>query len=60
MDYLICGASAVQIGTANFYDPGIAERLVDQLEHLMDAEGWGDLREVIGTLQPPKGADQPH
>jgi dihydroorotate dehydrogenase (NAD+) catalytic subunit len=60
MDYLICGASAVQIGTANFYDPGIAERLVDQLEHLMDAEGWGDLREVIGTLQPPKSADQPH
>jgi dihydroorotate dehydrogenase (NAD+) catalytic subunit len=60
MDYLICGASAVQIGTANFYDPGIAARLVDQLEQLMDAEGWGDLREVIGTLQPPKGADQPH
>jgi dihydroorotate dehydrogenase (NAD+) catalytic subunit len=60
MDYLICGASAVQIGTANFYEPGIAERLVDQLEHLMNAEGWGDLREVIGTLQPPKGADQPH
>ncbi len=59
MDYLICGASAVQIGTANFYDPGIAKRLVDQLEQLMDAEGWGDLREVIGTIQPPKGADQP-
>ena len=51
MDYLVCGASAVQVGTANFYDPGVAERLVDQLEQLMDAEGWRDLREVIGTLQ---------
>ncbi len=60
LEYLVCGASAVQVGTANFYDPGIAERLVDQLEGLMEAEGWGDLREVIGTLQPPAGADRPH
>jgi dihydroorotate dehydrogenase (NAD+) catalytic subunit len=60
MDYLVCGASAVQVGTANFYDPGVAERLVDQLERLMDAEGWSDLREVIGTLKPPDAADRPH
>jgi dihydroorotate dehydrogenase (NAD+) catalytic subunit len=60
LDYLVCGASAVQIGTANFYNPGIAEQLVDQLQHLMDAEGWSDLREVIGTLQPPKIAGRPH
>ncbi len=60
MDYLVCGASAVQVGTANFYDPGVAERLVDQLERLMEAEGWNDLREVIGTLKPPEAANRPH
>ncbi len=60
MDYLVCGASAVQVGTANFYDPGVAERLVDQLERLMEAEGWSGLREVIGTLKPPDSADRPH
>jgi len=60
LDYLVCGASAVQIGTANFYNPGIAEQLVDQLQHLMNAEGWSDLRELIGTLQPPEIADRPH
>jgi dihydroorotate dehydrogenase (NAD+) catalytic subunit len=60
MDYLVCGASAVQVGTANFYDPGVAERLVGQLERLMDAEGWSDLREFIGTLKPPDAADRPH
>jgi dihydroorotate dehydrogenase (NAD+) catalytic subunit len=60
MDYLVCGASAIQVGTANFYDPGIAERLVDQLEQLMVAEGWEDLREVIGTLQPAPKPAQPH
>ncbi len=60
LDYLVCGASAVQVGTANFYDPAVAERLVDQLEWLMEAEGWSDLREVIGTLKPPDSADRPH
>jgi dihydroorotate dehydrogenase (NAD+) catalytic subunit len=34
MEYLVCGASAVQVGTANFYDPGVAARLVDELEEL--------------------------
>jgi dihydroorotate dehydrogenase (NAD+) catalytic subunit len=60
MDYLVCGASAIQVGTANFYDPGIAERLVDQLDQLMVAEGWQDLRQVIGTLQPAQKPAQPH
>jgi dihydroorotate dehydrogenase (NAD+) catalytic subunit len=53
MEYLVCGASAVQVGTANFYDPGVAARLVDELEHLAASEGWADLSKVIGTLQPP-------
>jgi dihydroorotate dehydrogenase (NAD+) catalytic subunit len=52
MDYLVCGASAVQVGTANFYDPGVAPRLVDELEQLARAEGWSNLREIIGTLKP--------
>ncbi|HEV7999384.1 MAG TPA: dihydroorotate dehydrogenase [Planctomycetaceae bacterium] len=53
MEYLVCGASAVQVGTANFYDPGVAARLVDELEHLVTSEGWPDLSKIIGTLQPP-------
>jgi dihydroorotate dehydrogenase (NAD+) catalytic subunit len=60
MDYLVCGASAVQIGTANFYDPGIAGRLVDELEQLMIVEGWQDLRQVVGTLQPAQKPPEPH
>jgi dihydroorotate dehydrogenase (NAD+) catalytic subunit len=53
MDYLVCGASAVQIGTANFYDPGVSARLVDELEALVEAEGWAHVRDVIGTLSAP-------
>jgi dihydroorotate dehydrogenase (NAD+) catalytic subunit len=60
MDYLVCGASAVQIGTANFYDPGISARLVDELEQLVQAQGWDHIRDLVGTLQAPKFTSPPH
>jgi dihydroorotate dehydrogenase (NAD+) catalytic subunit len=60
MEYLVCGASAVQVGTANFYDPGVAARLVDELEQLVAAEGWPNLNAVIGTLQAPTNVPPAH
>jgi dihydroorotate dehydrogenase (NAD+) catalytic subunit len=60
MEFLVCGASAVQVGTANFYDPSIAPRLVDELAHLADTEGWPDLSAVIGTLRPPANVPSAH
>lgn len=60
MEYLVCGATAVQVGTANFYDPGAAPRLVDELAKLVESEGWTDLRAVIGTLHPPTNAPPAH
>jgi dihydroorotate dehydrogenase (NAD+) catalytic subunit len=60
MEYLVCGASAVQVGTANFYDPGVAARLVDELEQLVAAEGWANLSAVIGTLQAPTNVPAAH
>jgi dihydroorotate dehydrogenase (NAD+) catalytic subunit len=60
MDYLVCGATAVQAGTANFYDPGVAPRLVNELDALAASQGWADLSAVIGTLQPPAAAPAPH
>jgi dihydroorotate dehydrogenase (NAD+) catalytic subunit len=60
MEYLVCGASAIQVGTANFYDPGAAPRLVDELSKLVEAEGWPDLGAVIGTLRPPANVPPAH
>jgi dihydroorotate dehydrogenase (NAD+) catalytic subunit len=60
MEYLVCGASAIQVGTANFYDPGAAPRLVDELSKLVEAEGWPDLSAVIGTLRPPADVPPAH
>lgn len=53
MEFFVAGASAVQIGTANFYNPGISSRLVDELDQLCQSEGWNNISEIVGTLQYP-------
>lgn len=50
MEFLVAGASAVQIGTANYYDPRVSQRLVNQLPPALAELGAQSVREVIGTL----------
>lgn len=50
LEFLVAGATAVQIGTANFYNPGIAGRLADQLRETLAAEGIPSVTELVGTL----------
>jgi dihydroorotate dehydrogenase (NAD+) catalytic subunit len=51
MEFLVAGASAVQIGTASFYDPGVAERLVGELDATLAAEGCAQVSGIVGTLK---------
>ena len=48
--FLLVGASAVQIGTANFFDPTICWRLVEELEEYLRQEGISDVRQLVGAL----------
>jgi len=50
LEFMVAGATAVQIGTANFVNPGIAEDIVDGIENYMDTEKISDLDELIGSL----------
>ena len=51
MEFLVAGATAVQIGTANFYNPTLAGKLVDELDAALASAGCHSVREIIGTLQ---------
>jgi dihydroorotate dehydrogenase (NAD+) catalytic subunit len=51
MEFLVAGASAVQVGTANFYDPGLAGRLVEELDATLAAEGVERVTDLVGTLR---------
>jgi dihydroorotate dehydrogenase (NAD+) catalytic subunit len=50
MEYLVAGASAIQIGTANFYDPTASTRVVEQLPEALARLGARSVPEVVGTL----------
>lgn len=50
LEFLVAGASAVQIGTANFYNPGVSSRLVEELEATLQAEGCASVKELIGSI----------
>ncbi len=52
LDYIVAGATAVQVGTANFFDSTIAHRLVDQLPIALAEAGVSSVAELVGTLQP--------
>jgi dihydroorotate dehydrogenase (NAD+) catalytic subunit len=51
MEFLIAGASAVQLGTVNFYDPTVSMRLVGQLPEALAQLGANSVREIVGTLR---------
>jgi dihydroorotate dehydrogenase (NAD+) catalytic subunit len=51
LEFLVAGASAVQVGTATFYDPAASERLVDDLACRLKETGVTELRQVVGTLR---------
>lgn len=52
LDYLLAGASAVQVGTAIFADPGLPVRLAEELAAWCAAEGLASHRELIGAALP--------
>jgi len=51
MEFLVAGASAVQLGTVNFYDPTASMQIVDGLPGAVALLGAASVREVVGTLR---------
>ncbi|MCI0703594.1 MAG: dihydroorotate dehydrogenase [Planctomycetia bacterium] len=50
MEFLVAGASAVQLGTVNFYDPTASVRIVKELPSALKTLGANSVKEVVGTL----------
>jgi dihydroorotate dehydrogenase (NAD+) catalytic subunit len=50
MEFLVAGASAVQIGTATFYDPTASIRITDALPAALKQLGCESVREAVGAM----------
>ena len=54
MEFFAAGASAIQVGTANYYDPKISQKLVEQLPAALAELGVSSVREAVGTIVKAK------
>ncbi|HEY2843988.1 MAG TPA: dihydroorotate dehydrogenase [Bryobacteraceae bacterium] len=50
-EFLIAGASAVEVGTANFWDPSAPVRIARELDHFLEQEKIARVADLIGTLK---------
>lgn len=50
VEFLLAGASAVEIGTANFIDPSVTVKVVEGIEAYLDRHGFRSVQDIIGIL----------
>jgi len=53
LEFMLAGCRAVQIGTANFVDPGVYERILAELRDYLHRHGLRDVNAVVGALTFP-------
>ncbi|MBW2287436.1 MAG: dihydroorotate dehydrogenase [Deltaproteobacteria bacterium] len=51
--FLLCGATAVQVGTANYLDPAVAGEIVDGIEDYLKRHGIERVSDLVGALEIP-------
>jgi len=51
IEFMMCGATAIQIGTANFIDPGVTMKVIDGIHTWCDEHGVKDIHEIIGAIR---------
>ncbi|MDD2798678.1 MAG: dihydroorotate dehydrogenase [Bacteroidales bacterium] len=50
VEFLLAGASAVQVGTANFIDPTVCLKIIDGLNDYLDRHNYSSVNEIIGAI----------
>ena len=47
----MCGATAIEIGTANFVDPAVTKKVKDGINDWLDQHGCTSVHEIIGAIK---------
>jgi dihydroorotate dehydrogenase (NAD+) catalytic subunit len=53
--FLLCGATAVQVGTANYLDPAVAGEIADGVAAYAQRHGFSRVADLVGALELPRG-----
>lgn len=58
LEFIMAGATAIQLGTINFVNPRAGLEILDSLEHYLRQEHTADLQQLIGTALPTSSASR--
>jgi dihydroorotate dehydrogenase (NAD+) catalytic subunit len=50
LEFILAGASAVQVGTASFIDPQASIKILEGIEEYLILKGFSDISEIIGYI----------
>lgn len=51
LEFMLAGATAVQVGTASFINPGAAQQIAEEMQAWLAANGVADIKSLIGALE---------
>lgn len=51
VEFMLAGATAIQIGTANFIDPAITVKVAEGINDYLERHGYSSVRDIIGVLE---------
>lgn len=51
IEFLMAGATAIEVGTANFLDPSVSEKIARGMDEWLDRHGVADVHEIIGCVE---------
>ena len=50
IEFLMAGATAVEVGTANFIDPSVTGKIVDGIDQWLDAHNIKNISDIVGVI----------
>jgi len=50
LEFILAGASAIQVGTASFIDPQASVKILEGIEKYLTSRGFSDIKEIIGFI----------
>ena len=54
VEFILAGATAIQIGTANFIDPTVSLKVVEGINDYLNRHGFSSVTDIVGALEIPQ------
>jgi dihydroorotate dehydrogenase (NAD+) catalytic subunit len=54
IEFILAGASAIQVGTASFIDPQASLKILEGIENYLVKKGFSDIKDITGILNRPR------